>query len=159
MNSYCKSSEGIFRNNVFKIQMPMYFLPTSLTVSQKGNLWNRHSFEKLIKRKKIGWKVGKRVNISTKHHTLKKASIKESSPNDDYFHFFSMNKSKASEPEWQSLKTKMETKANEMFKMWIKRVILQLKQDLEQNLRLDEKSKNDHGNSGYGYLLKKLQKS
>ena len=70
-----------------------------------------------------------------------------------------MNKSKASEPEWQSLKTKMETKANEMFKMWIKRVILQLKQDLEQNLRLDEKSNNDHGNSGYGYLLKKLQKS
>ena len=70
-----------------------------------------------------------------------------------------MNKSKASEPEWQSLKTKMETKANEMFKMWIKRVILQLKQDLEQNLRLDEKSNNDHGNSGHGYLLKKLQKS
>ena len=57
-----------------------------------------------------------------------------------YF-IFSVNKSKVTEPEWQDLKTKIETKSNDMFKMWIKSVISQLKQDLERNWMFDEKSR------------------
>ena len=54
-----------------------------------------------------------------------------------------MTKSKATEPEWQDLKTKMENKASDLFKVWIQSVISRLKRDLERKLMLCEGSEND----------------
>ena len=51
-----------------------------------------------------------------------------------------MTKSKATEPEWQDLKTKMENKANDLFKVWIQSEISRLKHHLERKLMLCEGS-------------------